>query len=54
MPRTTASMVNEIEHGVGVKLENTIVRVYPSMFCPSHDTPFIDFYNSSDDEWNIP
>ncbi len=54
MPETTASMVNDIKHGVGVKLENTIVRVDPFMFCLSHDTSFIDFYNSSDDEWNIP
>lgn len=54
MPRTIVFMVNDIEHGVGVRLENTIVRVYPSMFCPSHDTLFINFYDSSDDKWNIP
>lgn len=49
-PGITTSMVNDVEHVMEIRLENTVVKYDPSMFCPSHKTSFIDLGDSSNDD----
>jgi hypothetical protein len=49
-PGITTFMVNDVEHIMEIRLENTIVKYDPSMFCPSHNTSFIDLCDSSNDD----
>jgi hypothetical protein len=48
--RIATSMVNDVEHVMQIRLENTVVKEDPSMFRPSHNTLFIDLCDSSNDD----
>ncbi len=49
-PGITTFMVNDVEHVMEIRLENSIVKYDPSMFRPSHNTLFIDLCDSFNDD----